>query len=308
MTADLDLAPDAEARLRAALSGAATLAPVDPAWEAICEQVELGQPPLTARSHADRRRARPLLLVAAAVVVVVGIAGLTARGAGDDVVADGRSERDETYCDVLQRPSRSRIEVAVFLDAAEPPDLDAIERSIAETGLADDVTFVDRDTSYAEARSLFEGNPTMLDLLRPEDVPTSFRLTVADEDASEELAAALGTVPGVMDVEDAWRPGAVIDVLRATTTAAERTAVTATRQRVDDVVADALVATAPDELDDALATVDPWLRTLRPPERAEVEAAQQLVDDAASRCGLTVVEAVTDVPAPHSGSTPTMPR
>lgn len=282
MTADLDLPPAAEARLRDALARAATLDPVGPAWDAIRERVEVG---IVVAPSSTRRR--PPLLLAAAVLVLAALAGLSvaASRAGDgDVTAAGGSE---AYCAVLGREARTRLAVLVYLESAVPPPRDDIEAAIAATGLADDVAYVDRATSYAESQTLFADDPTMLDLLRPEDVPTSFRLTVADPAAADALAAAMEAEPGVLTVEDAraWRP----DVLQVLDEIAARDGsiapLTYTAWLADDVRT-ALVEAAPEDVAGEVVELESLLGSRVAPTTTQSDAASALVTDAARRCGL----------------------
>lgn len=281
MTADIDVAPDGEARLRAALDAAATTNPVPPAWDVIRERVEADE-----RPGPTRRRSAPLL-VAAAVLAALAVVGVATTGGDDEgVVADGRSESEEAYCAVLERGARARLAVIVFLEVAEPRDLDDVEAAIAATGVAGDVAYVDQATSFAEAQALFADDPTFHDLLRPEDVPTSFRLTVADAAAADALAAAVEPTPGVLSIEDgrAWRPD-VLQVLDEIALADGSVALTHPTWLDDDVRA-ALVGSAPEEVAAEVAELDPLLRSDSAPTTAQGDAASALVLDAAERCGL----------------------
>jgi hypothetical protein len=280
MTVEVDLPPAAEARLRAALDAAAATAPVPAAWDAVRERVETGDtvvPPA--------RRRSPALVAAAAVVLLTlaGVAVLTVRVGGDTVTAAGT----EAYCATLDRTALSRISVMVFLDPdAAPTDPAAVEAAIAATGLAADVVRVDRAQAYAEARELFADQPTMLDVLRPEDVPSSFRLTVVDVEAADRIATLLESEPGVLTVEDtrAWR----LDVLQVLDRLADPDASddrSAHPQRVDEAVVAALEDTAPDDVAGELAAVAPLLRSQADAGPGPRAAARALVADAAARCG-----------------------
>jgi cell division transport system permease protein len=88
--------------------------------------------------------------------------------------------------------------------------LDEVRTSLDTNPLVAEATYIDRDETYADFRRLFEGQETMLENVRAEDLPTSFR--VRPEDSSVETVRSLVDFyreqPNVFDVR------AATDVIR----------------------------------------------------------------------------------------------
>jgi cell division transport system permease protein len=85
-----------------------------------------------------------------------------------------------------------------------------VRTSLETNPLVAEATYIDRDETYADFRRLFEGQDTMLENVRAEDLPTSFR--VRPEDSSVETVRSLVDFyreqPNVFDVR------AATDVIR----------------------------------------------------------------------------------------------
>jgi cell division protein FtsX len=156
------------------------------------------------------RRSRRLIVagVVVVLVVLVGVAVLIGRQAGDDdqegspasaaEPGDGRggqAEEEETL--------DGDVEVIVYLD----PDTTEPERQALEAKLADDpairgFSYVDRAATYEEFLRLFEDEPEFVDDVRPEDLPTSFKVVPEDASASSvrRIKAAYEGESGVKQV------------------------------------------------------------------------------------------------------------
>ncbi len=286
MTAEADAPP----RLRAALDAAAA-GPVPPAWDAIRGRVGTGE--VATLPPAPARRAARWLPVAAAVALVAGGVALATR-AGDDPTP--RASDDAAYCAALARPARVGIGVMVFFDVdATTDDVARVRGAIEATGGANDLRYRDRDESYAEALRLFADQPEMLDLLRPEDVPTSFAMTTATDQAAAAVQAAVEDDPAVQAAE--VDPPNARDLYAQVVSLAKTGMPNGRPARpLDPAALDALTVAAPTELavppelaeqagPDPVGQVTAWLRPTAGDGRGPQAAASAIVVDAASRCG-----------------------
>ncbi|HMJ77805.1 MAG TPA: permease-like cell division protein FtsX, partial [Iamia sp.] len=105
----------------------------------------------------------PTLTIASVVTVAValtlaGVALLVREG------VDGLSGR-----------FRNDVDIIIFLEPDVTQDqIDGLQQSLDDNPEVREATYIDRDAAFKEAQELFEGEPTMQEILRPEDVPTSF--------------------------------------------------------------------------------------------------------------------------------------
>lgn len=99
--------------------------------------------------------------------------------------------------------------VYVMPDITEP-QLEEVRRSLEENPGIDEITYVDREQTYADFRRIFEGQDTMLENTRASDLPTSFRVrpTDAEFETVEGLVDFYRAQPNVFEVR------AATDVIR----------------------------------------------------------------------------------------------
>lgn len=91
--------------------------------------------------------------------------------------------------DKLAGKFRGDVDLIIFLDPEiSDEQVEAIQTSLDENPEVAEASYVDRDEAYAEALELFADQPTMRDLLRPEDVPTSFRVKPTNPDIDSVVA------------------------------------------------------------------------------------------------------------------------
>ena len=98
------------------------------------------------------------------------------------------------------------IEFIVYLDAGISEDeLGAVQANLDENPLVARSEYIDRDATWAEFQRIFAGERTMLENVRPEDLPTSFNVEPVDKDpdAVVDLVNHYRSVPGVFDVKSA---------------------------------------------------------------------------------------------------------
>lgn len=99
------------------------------------------------------------------------------------------------------------IEFIVYLDADISEDeLAAVQTNLDENPLVARSEYIDSDATWAEFQRLFEGQRTMLENVRPEDLPTSFKVEPVDKDPGAVVDLVnhyRNNVPGVYDVQSA---------------------------------------------------------------------------------------------------------
>lgn len=168
--------------------------------------------PADAPSHRGRT-----LAAAAVVAALVGGAGVALTVGRDH---DGRQAPgtipDTPFCNALTRTSTANPDgwnLAVYLD----PGLDATARDGIGAALRADarvgsLRYVDAAASYAEFRRLFADRPDMVATVRPEQLPTSFRLEAEPSDLTA-LVAEYRTRPGVYETRVNALTGRAVDIL-----------------------------------------------------------------------------------------------
>jgi cell division transport system permease protein len=101
---------------------------------------------------------------------------------------------------------RDDVDIIIFLDPEVTQEqVTALQRSLDDNPEVREATYVDREEAFAEAQELFADEPTMAELLRPEDVPTSFRVkpTNPDSDSVQALRGVFENEAGVEQVQSA---------------------------------------------------------------------------------------------------------
>jgi len=136
----------------------------------------------------------PTLTIASIITVAIA---LTLAGVAR-LVSEGTDDLADKF--------RGDVELIIFLE----PEITEEQRRAIETSLDDNPevrewTFVGQQEAYEEAQELFKDQPVILDLLEPEDVPTSFRVEPTNPDADSVLALRniYGQEAGVASVESA---------------------------------------------------------------------------------------------------------
>ena len=108
--------------------------------------------------------------------------------------------------DNLSGKFRDDVDIIIFLQPDATQDqIDALERSLDDNPEVASAEYVDRDAAFAEAQELFADSPTMLSLLRKDDLPTSFRVKPTNPDIESVVAlrSVFKSEPGVLEVESA---------------------------------------------------------------------------------------------------------
>ncbi len=268
------------------------------------------QAPVITRAEVEARTSpsapghrRRSLLVAAAAIVILTAGALAVRAASkgptDDVEAGPGGA--EAWCAALAAPADDGVIVGVFLvPEADPTVVDAVGAMLRSAPEVQTVRYYDQDAAFADAQVLFADQPTVLRLLRREDVPTSFRVSLVDDADGETLREQLEGRPGVQQVEivttappaGATRPSPPDDTGPVPPDrVVDRLGWLARGSPVelsDDARRDLLV-TAPHGVSDAIEAIDPLLdRSLaaEAPNDAGRGAATAVLDAAEDRCDL----------------------
>jgi cell division transport system permease protein len=146
------------------------------------------------RETAQNLGRNPTLTIASVVTVAIaltlaGVSLLVRQGVDD-----------------LSGRFRGDVQIVVFVEAdATQEQIDSLRRTLEENPEVAEATYVDREESFEEAQELFADSEVMSDLLRPEDIPTSFRVSPRNPDieAVVALRSVLDAEQGVLEVVSA---------------------------------------------------------------------------------------------------------
>lgn len=102
---------------------------------------------------------------------------------------------------------RNGVQVIVFVNPdATQEQIDGIKVALDENQLVKQpVRFVDHQEAAEEFKRIYQGAPEVTDLVKPEDLPTSFRVTPRDADNAtvDAITNQVKTLPNVASVESA---------------------------------------------------------------------------------------------------------
>ena len=95
------------------------------------------------------------------------------------------------------------IEFIIFMKStATPEQLAAVKTELEDTPQVKDVAFVDKKAAYEEFKQLFSRSPEMLDVVKEDSMPPSFKVAPAtdDPDVIQQLGKQFDDDPGVREV------------------------------------------------------------------------------------------------------------
>ena len=96
---------------------------------------------------------------------------------------------------------RGGVEMAIFLSPQVTDNqTNAIKQELSTTPGVKKVSFVDKDHAYAEFREIFGGNNDIVTVLKPADMPPSFRVVPTRAQDISELGRQFDGQPGVLKV------------------------------------------------------------------------------------------------------------
>lgn len=132
-------------------------------------------------------------LMTFATVLVVTVT-LTMVGAGLLVTRQVNLARDVLYADV---------EVSIFLaDAITPAQQQDLETELRSSSVVAEVIYESKEQAYANAQAIFADDPVILENVRPEDLPASFRVRLTDPEEFEVIASLFSGRPGIDQIVD----------------------------------------------------------------------------------------------------------
>jgi hypothetical protein len=148
-------------------------------------------------------RRRPLL---AAAAIVIGLAlvvtvVIATRDHGDGVRVGSPAGDGSRVLSPDQLP-HEKADLEVFM-AVQATD-DEVAAVLAEVDASPDVVqyaFLDHDAAYEEFRTLFSCNPDLIDSIRAQDLPMSFRILATTPDVISTLRTQFSGLSGVESVE-----------------------------------------------------------------------------------------------------------
>lgn len=99
---------------------------------------------------------------------------------------------------------RSDVQMFVYMNpTASEEQIESVDSSLRDNPQVDEVSFLDRDATFAEFERLFEEQPDFVSAIKPEELPQSFRVKPTSTDAN--IVSAVGNefedMPGVLRVE-----------------------------------------------------------------------------------------------------------
>jgi cell division transport system permease protein len=98
------------------------------------------------------------------------------------------------------------VEAEIFLNVdpdATPAEKDALEAKLADDPEISDFEFFDHEAAYEEFQRLFADDPNLVEAVKPEALPESFRITFANPEDQSAVAASYESEPGVSEVATA---------------------------------------------------------------------------------------------------------
>lgn len=197
----VDARPD-DAFLTSGGSASDSCAPDDLATDTVVVLESVGAGGRMPRNAAGQERGprQWLLGAAAAMVLVLGVFGLT-RGSDDSVVEIATADQ---AADAFLASVASGAEFIVWLEPDAPQEqIDAVGDSINASALVDSARYVSLDETLAEFEKYWQDSPEILAAVKPEQLPTSFRVTLragADPERVASFIRGIEGLPGVRSV------------------------------------------------------------------------------------------------------------
>ena len=135
---------------------------------------------------------RNLLMTLATVVTVT--VSLAVLGAGALTEAQVRKAREVLY---------AQVEVSIFLnDDISADQTQSMQADLEGNPLVEEILFESKQQAYENARKIFATDPELLDALRPDSLPASFRVKLVDPEQFETIQSQYEGYPGIDEVVD----------------------------------------------------------------------------------------------------------
>lgn len=131
------------------------------------------------------------MTLATVVTVTVSLAVL---GAGALTEAQVRKAREVLY---------AQVEVSIFLnDDISSDQTQSMQADLEGNPLVQEVLFESKQQAYENARKIFATDPELLDALRPDSLPASFRVKLIDPEQFGTIQSQYEGYPGIDEVVD----------------------------------------------------------------------------------------------------------
>lgn len=139
------------------------------------------------------------LAMAAAVLAIVGLGAALVAGAAPTTDGQDEAEIGPAQGEPSQVQPGDDPDMIVWLDPAiTPEELGVVALAIETSSDLSAAAYLDTEATWAEFRDHFADQPEILELVEPEQLPTSFRIITSKPEA---VAAVVGALPGVDEVE-----------------------------------------------------------------------------------------------------------
>ena len=93
------------------------------------------------------------------------------------------------------------VELSIFMQPqATQSQIDAINSQLGGLPGVKKVKFVDHDAAYQEMKTIFQAEPNVVESLKPEDTPTSFRVVPTKAELVDSIGSRFKDQPGVYQV------------------------------------------------------------------------------------------------------------
>jgi cell division transport system permease protein len=158
-----------------------------------------------ARETGQNMVRNPLTTIATVTTVAVSLAMLTVTV----LLGHGISNAFERW--------NNDVSFIVYVNPdADEAQVASLKTDLTESPQVAEVDYLDHEESYEQFKTLFQDDPTIVDTVKAEDLPTSFRVKPKDSDAKviEQLVDTYKAKPGVYQVDF------VADAVRAVQTIA----------------------------------------------------------------------------------------
>ncbi len=145
-----------------------------------------------ARETGQNMVRNPLTTIATVTTVAVSLAMLTVTV----LLGQGISNAFEKW--------NNDVSFIVYVNPdADEAQVSSLEKDLTGSPQVDEVDYLDHEESYTQFKKLFQDDPTIVDTVKPEDLPTSFRVKPKDSDAKviEQLVNTYKAKPGVYQVD-----------------------------------------------------------------------------------------------------------
>ncbi len=141
------------------------------------------------------------------LAVVLGLVVVACRDDADPTADDTAATDGASFCDVVSVPvaaeltedtGESGVDLVVFLEPDASQSVIDVVRSALDEFEDAQISYVDQEAALEEARARLGDD--LISGLRPENMPSSFRVSAEDREVLPRVAASVDGVPGVREV------------------------------------------------------------------------------------------------------------